>query len=225
MAIYSQAEQIENGVLPNWDNPDIITNDWRPFRLRSEAQVTIRNLSATVSAVNASVHFYTSPFGIGMRRELRVTRIVTVGPAQLVSLLFPLNREILTGDPRTGVHIVIDHPTDRNPVNNMGSQVHDGAYTTESGRSFDVRIPVRNDSSLTREIQLSVLPTDLLGTVTPSTRTFAPFEQIIALLHIEVPSILSGATGSEIARAVTVLARTGEGVVIGGATRLLRIDS
>jgi len=225
LAIYSQAEQLANGGLPTWDSPDIITNDWGPFRLKLEAEVTIRNLSATTSAINTAVHFYTSPFGIGTRRQLRLTRVVSLGPGEQTTLLFPLSQEVLSGDPRTGVHIVIEHPTDRNTINNAGSQVHDGGYTSESGRIVDVQIPILNDSGLTRDIQLSVLPTDLLATVTPSTRQFAPFEQIIATLHIGVPGFLVGTPGSEIARSATVIARTGSGEVIGGATRLLRINS
>jgi len=224
LAIYSQGEQLATGGLPSWDSPDIVTNDWRPFRLRQEATVTIRNLSGTTSAANARVHFYTSPFGIGTRRQLRLTRVVNVGPAQQVALLFPLHQEVLAGDPRTGVHIVIEHPTDRDGINNAGSQVHDGGYTTESGRTFNVSIPVLNDSGVIRQIDLAVLPTDLVATITPASRVFGPFEQVIATLHIEVPAFLIGSPANEIARAVTVLARAA-GEMIGGATRLLRIDN
>jgi hypothetical protein len=224
LAIYSQSEQIANGSLPSWDSPDIVTNDWRPFRLRQEATVTIRNLSSTTSAANAQVHFYTSPFGIGTRRQLRLTRVVSVGASQQVDLLFPLHQEVLAGDPRTGVHIAIEHATDRNQINNGGSQVHEGAYTTESGRSFNTAIPVLNDSGVSRQIDLSVLPTDLVATVTPASHVFGPFEQLVANLHVDVPGFLSGSPSNEIARAVTVVGRAG-GQVIGGATRLLRIDN
>lgn len=223
LAIYSQAEQLAIGGIPTWDSPDMVTNDWRPFRLREEASITIRNLSTTTSAANAQVHFYTAPFGIGTRRQLRLTRVVSVGPAQQVDLLFPLHQEVLAGDPRTGVHIVIQHPTERNPINSFGSQVHDGGYTTESGRSFNVSIPILNDSGASRQIDLSVLPTDLVATVAPASRLFGPFEQVIATLHIDVPGFLHGSPANEIARGVTVMARTG-GDVMGGATRLLRID-
>jgi hypothetical protein len=225
LAIYSQSEQITIGAIPTWDSPDIITNDLRPLRLRTEAEVTIRNLSTTTSAVNALVHFYTSPFGIGMRPELRITRIASLGPADQVTLLFPFPQAVLAGDPRIGVYVTIVHPTDRNTLNNSGAQVVDGAYTSESGRSFDVGIPILNDSVLARDIQLSVQPTDLLASVTPSTQAFAPSEQIIANLHIDVPGALIGTPGNEIDRAVTVLARTAEGEVIGGVTRIVRIDS
>jgi hypothetical protein len=192
--------------------------------LRQEATVTIRNLSETTTAANARVHFYTSPFGIGAPRQLRLTRVVSVAPAQQVDLLFPLYQEMLAGDPRSGVHIVIEHPTDRNGINNAGSQVHDGGYTSESGRTFNVTIPVLNDSGVSRQIDLAVLPTDLVATIAPESRMFGPFEQVSAVLHIEVPGLLSGSPDNEIARAVTVLA-TANGEVIGGVTRLLRIDS
>jgi hypothetical protein len=224
LAIYSQTEQVAIGGTPSWDSPDIVTNDWRPFRLRDEATVTIRNLSGTTSAANARVHFYTAPFGIGTRRQLRLTRVISLAASQQVDLLFPLHQEVLAGDPRTGVHIVIEHATDENQINNSGSQVHDGAYTTESGRSFNVAIPILNDSGVSRQIDLSVMPTDLVATVNPASRVFSPFEQIVSTLHVEVPGFLSGSPGNEIARAVTVVGRTG-GQVIGGATRLLRIDS
>lgn len=225
LAIYSQQEQVAIGALPAWDSPDIVTNDWGPFRLRAEASVTIRNLSSTTSAVNALVHYYTSPFGIGTRRQLRLTRVISLGPSQQVDLLFPLHQEVLTGDPRTGVHIVIEHPTDTNQINNAGSQVHDGGYTSESGRSFAIQVPVLNDSGVGRRIDLAVLPTDVTATVTPATHNFSPFEQINATLQIAVPAFLVGSPSSEIARAVTVIGRLASGDVVGGATRLLRINT
>ncbi len=226
LAIYSQDEAVAGGVAPTWDSPDIVTNDWAPFRLKPEAKVTVRNISPTTSAANALVHFYTSDFGIGTRRQLRLTRMVSIPRASQLDLLFPLPQEVLAGDPRTGVHIVIKHPTDRNLINNSGSQVHDGGYSTESGRTFDVSIPVLNDSGLARQIVLAVLPTDLLATITPASHVFAPFEQLIATLHVKVPPFLVGSPGSEINRGVTVVGRLGSGgAMIGGVTRLLRINS
>jgi hypothetical protein len=226
LAIYSQAEQLANGTIPSWDSPDIVTNEWRPFRLLPEAQVKVRNLSSTTTAANAIVHYSTAPFGIGTRRQLRLTRVVTLGPLEEVTLLFPLSQELLSGDPRTGVFIEIEHPTDTKLLNNSGAQVHDGGYTSESGRTFTVDIPVLNDSGVPRRIDVAVLPTDLSATLTPSSHVFGAFEQIIARLTIAVPAFLSGSSGSPINRAVTVVGRlnpTGE--VVGGATRLLRIDT
>jgi hypothetical protein len=225
LAIYSQLEQLSAGQAPSWDNPDIVTNDWGPFRLRTEATVTIRNLSGSTAASNARVHYYTSPFGIGTRPTLRLTRVVSLGPNAQVDLAFPLTQELLTGDPRTGVHIVIEHPTDERLINNSGSQVHDGGYTSESGRSFSVAIPVLNDTGLTRRIDLAVLPTDLVANVAPLSHVFAPGEQIVATLSIDVPPFLVGSAAVEIPRGVTVIGRTPAGELVGGVTRLLRINT
>jgi hypothetical protein len=85
---------------------------------------------------------------------------------------------------------------------------------------------VLNDSGVSRQIVLSVLPTDLLATVTPASHVFAPFEQVVATLHIEVPPFLAGSPGNEINRAAPVVGRVGGGgAMICGATRLLRINS
>jgi hypothetical protein len=225
LAIYSQLEQLANNLEPSWDSPDIVTNDWGPFRLKPEASVKVRNLSATTPAVNGLVHYYTSPFGIGTRRTLRLSQLITLGPLQEVELLFPLHQEMLSGDPRTGVHIEIEHPTDGNLINNAGSQVHDGGFTTESGRSFTVAVPVVNDSPMSRTIALSLMATDLTASLSTTSHAFAPFEQINVNLHIAVPGFLHGTPASPVGRAVTVVGRLGgSGELVGGVTRLLRID-
>jgi hypothetical protein len=167
----------------------------------------------------------TSPFGIGTRRQLRLSRAVSLGPSGQAELLFPLHQEVLAGDPRTGVHIRIEHPNDPVSINNAGSQVHDGGYTTESGRDFEIEVPVLNDSGLSRQIDLIILSTDLLVTVTPSSHFFAPFQQISATVRIRVPSFLSGSSSNVIERAVTIIGQVSGGPMIGGVTRLLRIDS
>jgi hypothetical protein len=225
LAIYSQLSELAAGNVPSWDSPDITTNMWRPFRLMDQARVRIRNLSTDVPAMNALVHYFLSPFGIATPRRLFQSRMVSLAAGAEVELLFPLDAETLQGDPRVGVHITIEHPHDANLLNNAGSQVHDGAFTTEAGRSHSIQIPVLNDTAMTRIMQLSVLPTDILATVSPSTHTFLPHEQIVATLQIEVPGFLSGTTSSPIARHVTVVARLPDGTLVGGATRLLRIDS
>ncbi len=224
LAIYSQKEELAAGNVPNWDSPDIVTNNWSPFRLKPEADVTIRNLSQTVPAINSLVNYFISPFGIGTRKELKLSKSVTVPAGAEVEIKFPLDQLTLKGDPRVGVHILIEHPHDPRSVNNEGSQVHDGGFTTESGRSFVVRIPVLNDSNFTRAIQLSLMPTDIIASISPSSHVYAPFEQITATLNIEVPNFLHGTPASYASRAVTVVGRLPGGELIGGATRLLRID-
>ena len=54
-AIYSQDQQIQAGQIPSWDSPDILTNRDVPWTLHAETQVTVRNLSPQVAAVNALV--------------------------------------------------------------------------------------------------------------------------------------------------------------------------
>ncbi|HET7234119.1 MAG TPA: hypothetical protein VFJ16_29165 [Longimicrobium sp.] len=225
LAIYSQEEVLAGGGTPSWDSPDIITNDWGPFRLKPEATVKIRNLSPDTPAINALVNYYVAPFGIGTRRQLAVSRKVNVPAAAEITLTFPLDQATLKGDPRVGVFIEIEHPKDDNVLNNRGGQVHDGAYTSEAGRKHSIQIPVLNDSNFTREIKLGVFPTDVLATVTPSTHVFAPHEQIVATLHLEVPGFLSGTPASPIERGVTVAGRLAGGELVGGVTRLLRIDN
>lgn len=224
-AIYSQAEQLSLGNIPNWDNPDIVTNNWSPFRLMSESQITVHNLSSSASAINTLVHLYTSPFGIGTAKTLLTSRVVNIAPGSQVQLNYPLPQNILAGDQRIGVHVKIEHPSDNNYMNNEGSQVHDGSYTTESGRNFTLSIPVVNNSNFTRQILLSIMPTDLIATITNANHNFAPYEQIIAQLHIEVPGFLVGTPAAVIERALTVVGRLTNGELVGGATKLLRINN
>lgn len=225
MAIYSQVEILQGGGIPTWNSPDIITNNWGPFTLMPEAKVIVRNVSPSVSAVNALVHYYISPFGIGTIEQLFATRLISLGPSSQVELLFPLDQSTLNGDQRAGVHIKITHPNDPNLINNAGSQVHDGSFTTESGRNFNVQIPVLNNSNFTREIFLGVLPTDLIASVSPASHVFAPHQQIIANLHIEVPSFMHGTPAAYLEKEATVIGRLFDNSLVGGVTKMLRINN
>lgn len=97
---------------------------------------------------------------------------------------------------------MLEHPYDAKSINNRGDQVHIEAYTTESGRNFDVTIPVLNNTNFTRTMTFIVPPTDLLASAIPGSHAFAPHEQIDINLHVQVPAALVGAPGSEISRAV-----------------------
>ena len=107
LAIYSQSELLRNGQILNYDSPDIVTNSWRPFRLRQEASIKIRNLSPTVPAINTLVHYATSDFGIGTRKVPKISKLVNVPANSEIKLLFPLDQETINGDTRVGVHILI----------------------------------------------------------------------------------------------------------------------
>lgn len=228
LAIYSQLEKIQLGEIPNWNSPDITTNNWRPFALQPEAIVKVRNLSASIPAINAQVHYYVSPFGIGTVKELKLTKVINLAANSEATLHFPLDAETLNGDARVGVHIQIDHPHDTSLVNNVGSQVHDGGYTTESGRNFSIQVPVYNNSNFTRQIQLVLMPTDIIASISPSDvafQTFAPHEQKMATLNIQIPDFLHGTPASSPEHHVTMIGRTSTGELIGGITRLIRIDN
>lgn len=228
LAIYSQIEELQLGHAPTWDSPDIITNSWRPFRLLPEATVKVRNLSSMVPAINAQVHYYISPFGIGTVKELKLTKVLNLAPNSEVTMKFPLDELTLEGDPRVGVHIQIDHPHDNDLINNIGAQVHDGGYTSESGRSFSIQVPVYNNSNFSRQIQLVLMPTDIIASILPSGpafEAFAPHEQKIATVNIEIPAFLNGTPDSVLQNAVTMMGRLSTGELIGGITRLIRIDN
>ena len=84
---------------------------------------------------------------------------------------------------------------------------------------------VRELYNFAREIQLSVLTTDVRTRLTPSSHTFAPHEEIMVTLQIDIPAGLTGAPGSEIFSSATVIGRLTSSELIGGVTRLLRIDN
>ena len=68
------------------------------------------------------------------------------------------------------------------------------------GRAFSVTFPVRNPLDSTQQITLEVLPNDLGAAITPAVRAFAPQEQIVASLAIQVPMATHGAPGAEVQR-------------------------
>lgn len=225
LSIYSQMQELVNGRIPSWDNPDIITNDWAPFRLKKEAEIIIRNTSKTVPAINALIHYFVSPFGIGTIKEHKLSKVVNILANQEVKLLFPLDSQTLQGDPRIGVHIEIEHSTDNNKINNFGSQIHDGGYTSESGRNFSLDIPIFNNSNYSREIRLEILQTDIIASISFSNVRLSPNEQKIATLDIKIPDYLKGTRGSFIQKQVTLIGKNFNGDLLGGVTRLIRIDN
>ncbi len=225
LATYSQIEELQNGRQPTWNSPDIITNYMRPFSLLRETKVKIRNLSLEVSAINALVHYSTSAFGIGMRSEPRLSKVISVPPNSEVELSFPLDQSSFAGDPRTGVYFLIEHPFDEVHINNSGSQVMDIRYTSEIGRTFKLDIPLLNDSLFSREFKLSALASDILASITPSSYLFSPQEQKTATLTFQIPDFLHGTQETTVFKEVTVVARLANQELIGGATVMVGIDN
>jgi len=223
-AIYSQEEQLALGLEVAWDSPDITTNHFSPWRLFEEPEVKVRNLSPDTNAINVLVNFYTSLFGIGTSRHFLSAQVVNLGPQQEALLTYPLSQEIINGDQRIGVHVIIEHPYDSNRDNNRGSQVVSGAYTSEAGRQQTIQFPVVNSTANHSQINLSVLQNDVSASVTPATHYFAPWEQITATLTMLVPSFLHGAPGADLLRYVTVVGRDPGGDLVDGLTHILRIN-
>jgi hypothetical protein len=223
-AIYSQIELLSEGIEPTWASPDITTNDWGPWRLRPESEVKVRNLSPTASAVGTAVHVHLSSFGIGMPKSPLSTRVLNVGPGQEVALAFALSQAVLTGPPDIGIHVTIEHSTDRRLSNNRGSQQVHGAFTSEAGRSLRFQFPVRNPAPGAQQITLATLTNDVGAAVTPTTRMFAPFEQVLATVTMAVPGTIHGAPGADVRREVTVVGWDTGGTLIDGLTYILRID-
>lgn len=224
LAIYSQAEQLSLGASPTWDSPDIITNAWGPFRLNPEAQVVVRNRSGVATAANGLVNFSTSPFGIGFPRTLVASQKLTLGPGQQVSLNFPLAQAILSGDPRVGVFIDLEHPYDTEPLSNHGEQVHEGHFTSESGRSFSWQVPLFNDSFAPITLTLQVLQDGLAATVSPASIALPAHGAGVATLQVQVPAAVHGTPSAWVPCSATLVARRPDGSLLGGATRLVRIN-
>src|SRR6266550_3930193 len=216
LATYSQELELLNGNIATWNSPDISTNWWNPFRLMPEAVFKVRNLSGDVAAIGVLLHYSISQFGIGTRKQLKLTKRVNISPAAEVELRFPLDPSTFAGDPRIGVHLEIEHPFDRNVINNYGSQVHDQGYTSQSGREFTIQVPILNDSNSSREIKLSILSTDMECSVIPATHLFAPQEQVMASLNIRVPSFLVGTPEANVIREVTMVGRLSTNDLVGG---------
>lgn len=226
LAIYSQDEQFGMGTAPTWDSPDILTNLWAPFHLLPEVSVVVRNLSPTASAVNADVALYISSFGIGMPRSLLSSQRISLGPQQQVSLLFPLSQAILNAaEQRIGTLVQITHPHDRNRINNVGGQHLADAYTSAAGRTFTVSFPVMNPLATAQVISLSALSNQLNAVVAPASRTFAPLEQALATLTLQVPAAVHGTSAAPVRMDATVVGRSADGSLLGGLTYVVFIDN
>jgi hypothetical protein len=226
LALYSQDEQFALGAAPTWDNPDMLTNFWNPFKLMPEISVTARNLSPTASAVNGQLSIYISTFGLGMPRQLLSSKALNLPPGQQTTLLYPLSQAILSAaEQRIGTYAVISHPHDARRINNTGAQLIADAFTTQVGRSFGVTFPVMNPLASPQVITLGVLPNDLNAVISPSTRAFAPLEQIIATLSLQVPAAIHGTPGAPARRDATTVAWGADGKVIGGLTYVIWIDN
>lgn len=70
-----------------------------------------------------------------------------------------------------------------------------------------------------------VLANDIGGAVTPTSRVFAPGEQITATLTTNVPASIVPPAGDFILKEATVVGYDSGGRLLGGVTFLVRVDS
>lgn len=218
-ALYSQDQQIALGQIPSWDSPDILTNNDVPWSLYLETEVTVRNLSPTVAAVNTQVQIALSPFGIGLAKTPLANQLITLGPSATATLKFPLTQAILQGDQSIGIFVQLYHPNDAVAINNRGAQAATGIDTVAAGRHVTRHFPVANPTGAAQTISLAVLPNNVAAQVTPASHTFAPYEQITATLTVTVPASLHNTR-----EYATVIAHGGGGQVIGGATLVISVN-
>lgn len=222
-AIYSQKRELAAGATPSWDSPDILTNRWAPFDLLAEAKVTVHNLSTTASAANVQVSLGFSPFGIGMPVTALSSVMVSLAPAGSAQLNFPLSQALLDGDPLVAVFARIVHAADGDETNNEGEQAIIGGQTSASGRNFSFNIPVRNPSNFARTMNFVTFANTLGFTVSPSSHTFAPLEQIVVKGTIAVAPGLHS-SGPWIEQTATMAALDSAGDLVGGVTYVVKID-
>ncbi len=227
IALYSQAEEVSLGREPTWNNPDITTNDWGPFRLMESIGVRISNRSTKANAGNALINLHVGPFGIGMPLSLYASHKTTVVAGGAVDLQFPLD-EALRGEnsQRLSVMVKAEHPYDTEPINNTGYQCIDGRQTSLAGRHFSVGIPVRNPHpTAIRRIDLQVIPGALTASIDWDHHEFAPLEEKVVQLDVTVPAELHETDDTPNKQPVTVMATHNSGRLLGGATIIARIDS
>jgi hypothetical protein len=218
-AIYSQDQQIQGGQIPTWDSPDIVTNTFVPWTLHPETDVTVRNLSPLVAAVNAQVQLSVSAFGIGLAKAPLSAMVVTLAPAADMALKFPLTQAMLKVDQSIAVFVDIYHPNDLVAINSRGAQAISGFDTKTAGRHVTRHFPVANPLGVAQVITLATLPNSLAATVSPGSHAFAPFEQISAALTVTIPG---GMHNTE--EKVTVIAHGAGGSVVGGVTFVITVN-
>ncbi len=221
-AIYSQKQVLASSGSPSWDSPDILTNSWAPFALLPETKVTVRNLSTSVSAANVQVGIAFSAFGIGMPQASLSSVAVSLPPLGSAQLNFPLSQALLNGDPLVCIFVKIVHAADVDPSNNEGGQSVTGGQTSVTGRNIEFDIPVRNDTGLARAMTFVTYANVVGFTVSPTSHSFAPFEQIVVKGKIKVAPGLHAAP-DWIEQTATMAALSG-GALVGGITYVVKID-
>jgi hypothetical protein len=189
-------------------------------------QVRVRNESNEASAVNTLVQVRWAQFGIGTTFASLGDQMISLGYApDAKDLAFPINDSVRALGNDVSIEVKISHPHDKVADNNLGYQAIHGVRTSQVGKSPSMQFAVVNASAAAETITLVVQANDIGGVVTPSSRVFAPGEQIIATLTTNVPSSIVPPAGDFILKDVTVVGYDSRGRVLGGVTLLVRVDS
>lgn len=225
-AIYSQLQRISQGLSVSWESPDITTNWWAPWRFMDNIGVIVHNTSMEASAVNVLVQVSWAPFGIGTQFSHLGAQMINlgIGPSSQ-NLNFPINQAIRDLGNDVSIRVDISHPHDKDPENNLGLQGIHGVLTSESGKTPSMKFAVVNQSANTETINLVVQPNDIGATVSPTSHTFLPNEQITATLSVNIPASIVPPPGGFVLKDATVVAVTSSGKTLGGVTLLVRVDS
>lgn len=227
LAIYSQVERLNQGGQPSWDNPDIDTyrgSTEKEIRIIDEIKARIRNLSSVAPATNAIIHCDIGAFGIGISTTRLSSQIVNVMPSQQIEVSFPLPSHILNGEQRIAVHINVELPSDLNQINNFGSQIVFGGYSSVISRDPVFEFPVVNTTGNPMNCTLSTLQNELSATVEPQSFSLAPMEQIQAKLFCKVHEAVHPEPSSVQRMEITLICRKESGELYGGLSFFILVD-
>ena len=224
-AIYTQQEIISQGMMPTWNNPDIITNHWDPWTLDKIPTATVRNLSGTVGAINVQVTFSYAQFGIGFNRIPVASHVINLPPGGEQTLDFTLSPAVAAGPPFLSTWVNIVPSADKRSTNNEGLQTIYGAHSTTDGRNPVFNFPVFNNSSVARHVSLVTYANELAAQVTPASFLLAAFEQKMISIHLHVPPGMHAAAADNLMKEATIAAFLPNGQLLGGVTYIIKIDN
>jgi len=226
-AIYSQLQRLSQGMTATWNNEDIQVRGLTGFQSDS-IEVIVRNKSGECSAVNTLVQVKWALFGIGTVFSSLGSQVIDVGVGipDYKHVFFPINGDIRALDSDVSIQVDISHPHDKDTSNNTGFEAVRMVLTSDEGKSPTMNFPVVNTSAVSETITLVVLANDIAATVTPTSRVYAPNEQIQATLSTIIPaSIASWGVGHNIRKEATVVGYDSGGKILGGVTLLVEVDS
>jgi hypothetical protein len=224
-AIYSQREFLEAGISPTWDNPNIVSCELPSNDLLPEVIVTVTNLSLDCPALGALISLFLGPFGIGMQLSLQGQMTVSLAPSQQLNITFPLSQAILNPPSQeVNLTVTIQHPSDANLANNVGSQNLMGFSTAASGRNFIVSVPVRNAAATPQTISLEMMPNQLTASIATEVQ-LGPLSQTVIPLSLTVPAAAHGTPVAPTRLDATLVARNASGDLLDGVTYAVFVDN